>query len=70
MKTIQPWSLAALSLMGATTTSAKGIEKPNILIIVADDYGYSDTSTNPYCSKEVSTPNIDRIAASGVICSN
>lgn len=44
--------------------------KPNILIIVADDYGYSDTSTNPYCSKEVSTPNIDRIAASGVICSN
>ena len=45
-------------------------EKPNILIIVADDLGYSDLSFLPYASKDVQTPNIDRIAEKGVFFTN
>lgn len=38
-------------------------EKPNILFIFADDWGYGDLGC--YGATEVSTPNIDRLAAQG-----
>lgn len=41
--------------------------KPNFLIIVADDLGYTDTS--PFGS-EISTPNLDRLASRGVRLTN
>lgn len=44
--------------------------RPNVLIIVADDLGYADLSFLPYASKDVHTPNIDRIAERGVFFSN
>ncbi len=37
--------------------------KPNILIILADDMGYSDIGCY---GGEIHTPNIDRLAANGV----
>jgi len=39
---------------------------PNIVVIVADDLGYSDISYNPFHAPEVSTPNIDRLIRNGV----
>lgn len=39
--------------------------KPNIVLIVADDLGYGDVSMNG--SEELLTPNIDRIARDGVL---
>jgi len=40
-------------------------EKPNIVFILADDLGYGDISSlNP--ESKIRTPNIDRIASSGV----
>jgi arylsulfatase A-like enzyme len=39
-------------------------KKPNIVIILTDDMGYGDISC--YNSKQVSTPNIDRLAKEGV----
>jgi len=38
--------------------------RPNVIVTLADDLGYGDTSV--YGSKIVSTPNIDALAASGV----
>ena len=37
--------------------------KPNIVFILADDLGYADVSC--YGRPDLSTPNIDRIAAGG-----
>lgn len=63
--------MATLSLFGAAAV-AKGqpAQKPNILLIVADDYGFADNGVNPFAKPGVMTPNIDRLAASSVICEN
>lgn len=41
--------------------------KPNILLIVADDMGYSDVGA---FGGEISTPNLDNLAARGMVLSN
>ncbi len=43
-------------------------ERPNILVILADDLGYRDVSFQG--ATEIETPHIDRIAAEGVVFSN
>ena len=40
---------------------------PNIIVIISDDQGYADVGFHG--SKEVRTPNIDRIANNGVVFS-
>tara|TARA_Y100000389_G_scaffold204053_1_gene254710 strand:- start:1845 stop:3356 length:1512 start_codon:yes stop_codon:yes gene_type:complete len=44
--------------------SISDLNKPNIIMIVADDLGYGDVSFNG--SLDISTPNIDRIAKDGI----
>ena len=56
-------SAAALSLPGC-----KSNDKPNIIIIYADDLGYGDVSC--YGSSTISTPNIDRLASQGLRFTN
>ena len=42
--------------------------RPNVLIILADDLGYADTGFTG--SNVVQTPNLDRLAANGVVLKN
>ncbi|XP_053381274.1 arylsulfatase B-like [Mercenaria mercenaria] len=42
-------------------------KQPNILLIIADDYGFNDIG---YHGKEIKTPNLDKLALSGVRLEN
>jgi arylsulfatase A-like enzyme len=48
---------------------APKLSKPNIIIILSDDQGYGDLSCYDH-DKEVSTPNIDSLAKSGIRLTN
>ena len=61
---------AAAALLGAACVlsapvlqAAEAARKPNILLIVADDLGYSDLGA---FGGEISTPNLDKLAIAGV----
>lgn len=60
--------LLCLSLVILSSLAAAAQPKPNILVIVADDLGYADIGVHG--GKEVATPNIDTLAASGVRCTS
>ncbi len=49
-------------------SSAAFAAQPNILVIVADDLGYADIGVHG--GKEVATPHIDALAASGMRCTS
>ena len=53
--------IAAVSILSATNDAVAG-ERPNILLIVADDMGYSDWGG---FGGEISTPNLDELAELG-----
>ncbi|MDA1232697.1 MAG: arylsulfatase, partial [Planctomycetota bacterium] len=55
--------LIALILLGVVSSDAHAHEKPNIVLIFADDLGYGDLGC--YGATKVQTPNIDRLAAEG-----
>ncbi len=48
-------------------TSASVSAKPNFLIIVVDDQGYADLGAYTHAAQDVQTPNMDRLAESGVL---
>jgi arylsulfatase A-like enzyme len=57
----------ALALLQAHPASAQTEPRPNILLIVADDMGYSDLAS---FGGEISTPNLDALAARGLVATN
>ena len=60
-------SLVVAGLLSGLSCAAAQ-NPPNILVILLDDAGYNDFGFMG--SKEIRTPNIDKLAASGVICSD
>ena len=63
MKQITRFLLSGL--VASLLTTAYGADrKPNIVFVLADDLGWSDTAT--YGSKYYETPNIDRLAQQGL----
>jgi len=59
---VTSWFVAGCLLSLGSALAAQ--EKPNILVIMADDLGYGDVSC--YGARAVSTPAIDRLAREGV----
>ena len=55
-----------LSLVGCTSQRVE--EKPNVIVILADDLGFGDVSA--YGSTTIHTPNIDSLAHGGVCFMN
>ena len=56
--------LACTAAMGARKAKASNQQKPNVIIILADDLGYGDLGC--YGAKNVETPNVDKLAKQGI----
>ncbi len=50
-------------LVGGSALAAEPAAKPNIIVILADDYGWG--SVGCYGAKDLKTPNLDRLAREG-----
>lgn len=57
--------LAQLAVLYAADTP---VQKPNILVILADDLGYADVGFNG--CRDIPTPNLDQLARQGVRCTS
>jgi arylsulfatase A-like enzyme len=55
----------AMSVLAAKPSHAEPPTRPNVVVILADDLGYGDVSS--YHKSDVQTPNIDRLAAEGLL---
>jgi len=61
---IQKLMLAMLfCVLNYTSTSAQKNQKPNIILICADDLGWSDIGCY---GSEIKTPNLDKLATEGM----
>ena len=58
---LQGAAAAPLTALGAT-----GRNNPNIVVILADDFGYGSLSCNGAGRQLIRTPNLDRLAREGV----
>lgn len=56
--------LTAVAIAPAVDAAAAEQRRPNVVVILIDDMGYGDLGC--YGSKEIRTPNIDRLAREGV----
>ncbi len=66
MNRLQSFFLASTAFFSvASFSQSRTPQKPNVLFILADDYGYHDLSCMG--SKYYETPNIDRIANEGMV---
>ena len=57
------WSLVGVSCVSCASKVSESVERPNIIIILSDDMGYSDVACY---GGEIETPHIDRLASNGL----
>jgi arylsulfatase A-like enzyme len=61
-------SCLVLAMLPAIVKAQSGNDRPNVVLILADDLGYHDVGFNG-CT-DIPTPNIDKIAKNGVVFTN
>ena len=61
-------ALAAVTLACSVELDAAEIERPNIVLILADDLGWNDVGFNG--DEFYETPHLDRLAREGMILAN
>ena len=54
----------ALTFSVVVPVSAQQAQRPNIVLILVDDLGFSDTG--PYGATEIETPNLNQLASQGL----
>jgi arylsulfatase A-like enzyme len=54
---------SCIALSSIVSAIAAGVEKPNIVVILADDLGWAELGC--YGQKKIKTPNLDRLASQG-----
>ncbi len=64
---ILPVSLLTVAAAGQNASAAQKDKRPNVLVILADDLGFSDLGCY---GGEIQTPNLDRLAANGMRFTN
>jgi hypothetical protein len=57
----------AFAQQSSTGSSSQNSNRPNILVIMGDDFGFSDIGS---FGSEISTPNLDQLAKGGKILAN
>lgn len=63
LKTYQTLMLGGALLAGCSSVQEKKDERPNIILLMLDDMGYSDLGCY---GGEIQTPNIDKLASQGI----
>ena len=58
--------LASLCVLYGNAAAADTPQRPNILVVLADDLGYGDMQCNNPQRGKIPTPNMDRLAAEGM----
>ena len=61
-------AFAALTWAWPSAGAAEPPRRPNVVVIVADDLGYADVGFHG--CRDIPTPHLDALAASGAICTN
>src|SRR5688572_27361418 len=60
----RPRSIAAILALAVTAFAADNLSRPNIILVMADDMGWGETSYNQH--PILKTPNLDAMAAAGL----
>ncbi len=63
------WVAVALSPAGPRPAAAQQPQRPNVLVILADDLGYGDVGYQQV-ARDIRTPHIDRLAREGMVLQN
>jgi arylsulfatase A-like enzyme len=58
--------VAALAICSICSLSARGADRPNVVVILADDLGYGDVHCNNPDRGKIATVHVDRLAAEGM----